>query len=467
MSNERFDLHMSDSDALMWNIEKDPLLRSTIVTVLLLDRAPDWDALVKRVDAGTKTIARMRQRVATPMLRVGPPMWTADTHFDLAFHMTRLRSSDGTIDSVLDIARNSAMAGFDRARPLWQYTVVEGLDDDRAAMVLKVHHSLTDGIGGMKLLMMLFDLERDGQPLSGQEPDAELTSFGALDLITESIKHRRRRAVGIARRSFGSAGSISRSVLSKPKDTAVDAGRAIGSIARFLEPATNPKSPIMGSRTLARSLGTLEVPMDDLKRAAKATGASLNDAYVAAVLGGLMKYHHFHGESPESLRMVMPISIRDESAGLGGNHFTPARFLVPMTIEDPTQRIAEVGRLSRWIRDEPAIALTDALAGVLNQLPTTLSTAIFGAMLKGADFVTSNVPGAPIPLYAAGAELQRMYAFGPLSGAAANLTLLSHCGTACIGVNVDAVAVPDIETFLKAQRESFAEVLALGETPLT
>lgn len=464
-SNDRFDLHMSDSDALMWNIEKDPLLRSTIVTVLLLDRAPDWAALVKRVDAGTKAIARMRQRVATPMLRVGPPMWSADPHFDLAFHMTRVRSSDGTIESVLDIARNSAMAGFDRARPLWQYTVVEGLDDDRAAMILKVHHSLTDGVGGMKLLMMLFDLERDGQSLSVGEAAPELAMFGGLDLITHSIKHQRRRAVGIVRRSLSSAGNITRAVLSSPRETAVEAGRAIGSVARFLEPATNPKSPLMASRSLARSLGTLEVPLDELKLAAKAAGGSLNDAYVAAVLGGLMKYHQFHGESPESLRMVMPISIRDEDAGLGGNHFTPARFLVPMAIDDPTMRIAEVGRLSRWIRDEPAIALTDALAGVLNQLPTTLSTAIFGAMLKGADFVTSNVPGAPIPLYAAGAELERMYAFGPLSGAAANLTLLSHCGTACIGVNVDAVAIPDIETFLKAQRESFAEVLALGKAP--
>ena len=464
-SNDRFDLHMSDSDALMWNIEKDPLLRSTIVTLLLLDRAPDWAALVKRVDAGTKDIARMRQRVATPMLRVGPPMWSADPHFDLAFHMTRVRSSDGTIESVLDIARNSAMAGFDRARPLWQYTVVEGLDDDRAAMILKVHHSLTDGVGGMKLLMMLFDLERDGQSVSGGAAAPELASFGALDLITHSIKHQRRRAVGIVRRSLSSAGNITRAVLSSPRETAVEAGRAIGSVARFLEPATNPKSPLMAARSLARSLGTLEVPLDELKLAAKAAGGSLNDAYVAAVLGGLMKYHQFHGESPESLRMVMPISIRDEGAGLGGNHFTPARFLVPMAIDDPTMRIAEVGRLSRWIRDEPAIALTDALAGVLNQLPTTLSTAIFGAMLKGADFVTSNVPGAPIPLYAAGAELERMYAFGPLSGAAANLTLLSHCGTACIGVNVDAVAIPDIETFLKAQRESFAEVLALGKAP--
>ena len=83
-------------------------------------------------------------------------------------------------------------------------------------------------------------------------------------------------------------------------------------------------------------------------------------------------------------------------------------------------------------------------------------------MLKGSDFVTSNVPGAPIPIYMAGAELQGMYAFGPLSGTAVNITLLSHCGNCCIGVNVDAVAVPDTETLLRCLEESFAEILALA-----
>ena len=109
-----------------------------------------------------------------------------------------------------------------------------------------------------------------------------------------------------------------------------------------------------------------------------------------------------------------------------------------------------------------AVALTDALAGILNQLPTTITTAVFGSMLKGADFVTSNVPGAPFPIYAAGAELERMYAFGPLSGAAVNVILLSHCGECCIGVTMDAVAVPDREVMVRCLEEAFADVVAVG-----
>ena len=243
--DDRFEVHMSDADALMWNIEKDPLLRSTIVTVLFLDRAPDWDALVRRVEAGTRVIPRLRQRVATPMLRIGPPLWSADPHFDLGFHMHRVRSADGTVESVLDLARTAAMAGFDRARPLWEYTVVEGLEDGRAAMVLKVHHSLTDGVGGMKLLMMLFDFDREGQAVSPTEEEIDLTAFSSMDLITRSLNHRRRRALGIARRGLGSVRDVGRSVVTNPGETVGDAGRIAGSVARFLEPATAPHSPIM------------------------------------------------------------------------------------------------------------------------------------------------------------------------------------------------------------------------------
>ena len=161
---------MSDSDALMWNIEKDPLLRSTIVTVLLLDQAPDWDRLVDKIERGTWMIPRLRQRIATPLLRMGPPQWSGDANFDLRYHLRRVKVCEPTFEAVLDLARTSAMAGFDRARPLWEYTVVEGLEGGKAAMILKVHHSMTDGVGGMKLLLMLFDFEREPEPCAAARP---------------------------------------------------------------------------------------------------------------------------------------------------------------------------------------------------------------------------------------------------------------------------------------------------------
>jgi hypothetical protein len=233
-------------------------------------------------------------------------------------------------------------------------------------------------------------------------------------------------------------------------------------VASFLAPATTPRSPIIGARSMARRLAALDVPLDDLKRAAKSVGGSLNDAFLASVVGGIQRYHELHGVEPAELRMVMPINLRGEGTALGGNHFTPARFLVPLQIADPEERMRILGVLARAVRDEPAVALTDALALVLNQLPSRMTTAFFGAMLKGSDFVTSNVPGSPFPLYVAGAELERMYPFGPLSGTAANVTLLSHCGACCIGINTDSVAIPDAPDFAKSVEAGFAEVLALG-----
>jgi WS/DGAT/MGAT family acyltransferase len=363
---------------------------------------------------------------------------------------------------VLDIARTAAMAGFDRARPLWEYTLVDGLEGGRSALVLKVHHSMTDGVGGMKLLLMLFDFERDPEPVPPLDRVDAVPVYEPLDLVLGAIGHAQRRALGIARRTVVETVGVTNRLLDDPMGSVKEAARAAGSVVRFLTPATVPCSPLLTARTMARDLSVLEVPLDDMKRAAKSVGGSLNDAFVAAVIGGMQRYHEFHGMPVDQLRMVMPINVRGSDAALGGNHFTPARFLVPIAIKDPAERIVALGQLTRQIRDEPAVHLTEALAGVLNQLPTTVTTALFGSMLKGADFVTSNVPGAPFPIYAAGAELERMFPFAPLAGAAVNVTLLSHCGTCCIGVNVDSVAVPDSTMFVQCLDEGFTEILALS-----
>ncbi len=459
-----FEAHMSDADALMWNVEKDPLLRSTIVSVVHLDRSPDWDRLVERLERGATLIPRLRQRVVTPLFRLGPPYWSADPDFDLSYHLRRVRAPEpATQDCILDFARTVAMASFDRARPLWEFTLVEGIDDGEAALILKVHHSMTDGVGGMRLAMMLYDLERDPDDPGPAAEVEELAEYSPLGLVGRSLELRRDRALALARRAAITALEAPRRTLRDPKGAIERALTVAGSVARLLRPASTPRSPVMTDRTLSRRLGALEVPLDDLKRAAKAVGGTLNDAFVTAVVGGMQRYHAGLGPVPSELRMTMPINVRTEGAAPGGNQFTPARFLVPLTHADPAERITALGAIAREARDEPAVRLTDPLARALNQLPTAVTTALSGAMLKGADFVTSNVPGVPFPVYLAGAELRANYAFAPLTGAAANVTLVSHCGTCCIGVNTDSVAIPDTAAFLRALDEGFAEVVSLGE----
>ena len=456
----RFERRMSDQDALMWTIEKDPLLRSTITAIALLDQAPDHERLLDKIERGTRLIPRLRQRVVAPPLNVAPPEWVVDANFDLNYHLRFVRASgDGSLRSLLDFTAPLAMQGFDRARPLWEFTVVEGLADGKAALIQKVHHAVTDGVGGIELALMLLDAERD--PTADAEPmpdEPEPDRVAPLRLLREGLDHERRRQLGIVRRAIAGAPRVVRDLPAVARATAETAG----SLGRLLAPAFEPLSPIMRDRSLSVHFDVITAPLGETKAAAKKADGRLNDAFVAAVAGGLARYHRRHGAEVDALRMSMPINIRVAGDTLGGNQFVPARFPVPIGIDDPVERMRTIRGLVGEARAEPALALTAPIAGVLNRLPTTATTQLFGGMLKGIDFVTSNVPGAPFPVYLAGAKLEGNFALGPLAGAATNITLLSYLDELQIGVNTDPAAVPDPDVFLECLQEGFEEVQKLA-----
>jgi WS/DGAT/MGAT family acyltransferase len=464
----RFARHMSDEDALMWNIEKDPILRSTILAVAIFDGVPDWHRLRRRMDRTTRIIPRFRQRVISPPLRVGPPRWTVEPTFDLDFHLRRIRlSGSGTERSLLDVLQPMATTSFDRARPLWEFTLIEGLDGpdgERAALAMKVHHSVTDGVGGMDILAHMIDLARDAiEPNDDDVPAAPAPEhITARTLVRESLAHSRRRVLGVARRLPSEILHGTIDLARDPIGTTSRFARTVQSIGRAVAPASAPMSPIMRTRGMGRRLEMFDISLDDLRRAAKAGEGSLNDAFVAAVIGGIARYHDRHGEVPDALRMTLPINLRHGGDDAGGNRFAPARFPVPLDLADPRDRMQEIRALVKAWRGEPALQMTSALAGVLNRLPTATTTALFGGMLKCCDFVTSNVPGAPVEVFAGGARVDRLYAFGPPSGAAFNVTLISHCDTCCIGVVIDTTAVPDPDVLVDCLRAGFNEILALG-----
>jgi hypothetical protein len=219
----------------------------------------------------------------------------------------------------------------------------------------------------------------------------------------------------------------------------------------------------MGGRSLSVHFDVITAPLAETKETARGIGGKLNDAFVAAVLGGLRRYHEVHGAPVPGLRMGMPINIRDsETEDVAGNQFVPARFVVPLGPPDPVSRMLAVRELVAKQRREPALASTEAIAGVLNRLPTTITTQLFGSMLKGVDFITSNVPGTPVPLFVSGAAVEANFPFGPLSGSAANVVLLSYVDELHIGVNTDPAAVPDPDVFLSCLEEGFEEVRKAG-----
>jgi diacylglycerol O-acyltransferase len=464
----RFTTHMSDEDALMWHVEKDPILRSTIVAVAIFDGTPDFDRLRDRIDRATSFIPRLRQRVLSPPFRLGPPRWSVEQTFDLDFHLRRMRLPEpGTERALLDVLQPIATAGFDRARPLWEFTLIEGLTGadgvERSAFAMKVHHSVTDGIGGMALLAQLVDLTADpSERLADAPPSPAPESMTASALVRDSLVHSSRRMLGVTRRIPQTVTGAALTTLRDPIRSGLGLVRTATSIGRALAPASVPMSPVMRSRGLGRRLDFFDLSLDDIRRAGKATEGSVNDVFLASVVGGLNRYHERHGDCPDALRMTLPISLRREGDDAAGNHFAPARFSVPITVADPRERVRVISSLVLQQRAEPFLQLTGPLAGILNRLPTTTTTALFGGMLKCCDFVATNVPGAPVPVFAGGARVDRLYAFAPPAGAAVNVSLISHCDTCCIGLVIDTTAVPDADVLVECIREGFDELLSLS-----
>ncbi len=454
----RADQFMRESDAFSWYMESDPALRATIVAVAWLDRSPDWETLVDRLERATRLIPIFRRRPVEPPVRLATPRWELDPDFELSWHLRRVASPvPHSSATVLEMARVAAMTGFDTAHPLWEFTLVEGLDDGGAALVMKLHHSLTDGIGGMQLLLSLFDTERHS-PAQGALPvlPAE-QAHGTGELVVASLLHGGRKAMAAARQQAGAALPSAWRTGRHPVRSSLSTLETLCSVGRTVAPVSRTLSPVMKARSLRRRLGMLEVGLEDLKKASASAGGSVNDGFMAAVTGGFRRYHEIHGRPVEELRVTLPISVRTAEDPAAGNRITLERFTVPVGLADPTARIRAIGERCRWARDERSVPHSNTIAGALNLLPP----GTVGSMLKHVDFLASNVPGLEFPVYLAGARMMRYVPFGPTLGAAANITLLSYDHNCGVGVTVDAAAVPDVEVLMDCFSGGFEEVLAL------
>lgn len=456
-----FESRMSDTDALMWSIEKDPMLRSTITTVLLLEGVPDSEFIQRTFDRVSRAIPRLRQRVRANPFSIAPPRWEVDPNFDLRYHLRNARTTgDGSVRDVLDMAAPISMQGFDRARPLWEATFVKGLKDDRSALILKFHHSITDGVGGVELMLELLDLEADApERAMGSEPQVHV--MNQAERFIDAFVHESRRGSENVGRVAASGVDALRSIRHDPVGALNSATETFQSMLKLVSPESHPLSAIAQRRSLSSTFDVLSMPLDETKAAAHRLGGSLNDVFVAGIVLGLDRYHGQHGANQQHLRMGMPINIRGAaSMHSGGNEFVPARFVIDLRHSSIADLVKHVRSCALAARDEPANSLVAPMSNLLNRLPTTLVTQIFGMMMKGLDFQASNVPGSPVPLYVAGVPITALYPFGPLAGAGINITLLSYVNDLNIGINMDPAAVPDADTLIELIRGAYDDILA-------
>jgi diacylglycerol O-acyltransferase len=452
---------MLHSDAFSWYMEKDPVLRSTVVAIARLAGEPDWGQLRSRIDWLTRRVPQLRMRVQSPWLRVGPPRWTVDEHFDLDYHLRRMRAGGcGSWEDVLEFARTAAMADFDRARPLWEFTLLTGLADGASAFISKLHHSLTDGIGGVQLAALVVD--GGPSPVDLGELPAEPLGhrLSSLQVTAHSLADDVRGALGTVGQVTSAAPRHVLHAVRHPLDEVHGGLRATVSIGRFVVPAAGDSS-VLGRRDIGRRLVTLDVPLGDLRAAAHAAGCHLNDAYLAALADGVERYHDRHGQRLQNLHVTVPVSIRRKRDAIGGNRITLTRISLPGQIADPTQRMRRIATVMRRWRHEPALGHTQEIAFGLNLVPR----AYLGGVFKRMDLVASDVPGIPQPVWLAGAKLIGYYPFGPTIGAAFNATLMSYAGTCNVGVNIDTSAVADPDDLIACVHAGFSDVLAVGATP--
>jgi len=452
----------------MWAVEKDPALRSDFCNVTILDRRPEDKRIRETLQRALDSIPRLRQRVIGAPLRIVPPDFADDPTLDVEAHVRVVAvASPGDERALLDLCGALAEQPLDRARPLWEFTLIDGLADGRTALLQKVHHTITDGVGGLKLSLALVDFERDPD----RSPDPGDTRVQGADLPTrvttpasatrDAMVDAANRGINTVRRTIAAAGHV----VVHPTDipgAAAGAVRLVNSFQRQALVTDGAHSDVINGRSLRRHFEIYSAPFPPVHAAAANLGGSVNDAFVTTLASALGRYHERRGSVVDELRLAMPISTRprgDQST----NRFVPARVLVPIQpAYDLRTLFGDVHERLRDTKGETALYAAEGLAGIISSLPTSMLVAMTRSQTRTIDFAASNLRGSPVPLYIAGAQILATYPMGPRTGCALTVTMLTYRDDVQIGLNIDPAAIVDIPAFMHDLDDAFNALRALA-----
>ena len=446
--------------------QEGPTSHMHVGAVMIFDGpAPAYDDLADHVRSRLHLVPRFRQKLAFPPLETGRPLWVDDPSFNLEYHVrdTAL-PTPGSEAQLRALAARIHSQALDRSKPLWEMWLVQGLEGGRFALLSKTHHALVDGVAGVDLATVLFDVTP--VPVEVEHPDRlwrPRSTPSALDLAARGV----RGLVGLPFEAAGRAVGAA----AHPGEALHGTREALEGLGEVVWAGMNPapETPLNVEIGPHRRLVWVRHELSDFKRVKDAFGGTVTDVVLAVVAGALQKWLRSRGVRTEGLelRALVPVSTRArEHRDQMGNRIAAMRGPLPVYVEDPVARLHVVRSAMDGLKDSKQALGAEVLAGMQALAPPTIfaqasrlnfSTRLFNLLV-------TNVPGPQFPLYILGRELQDLFpvAFLPKHHALA-VAIMSYDGGMDFGLLGDYDAMPDLERVGEMLQASLAELLEAAE----
>jgi diacylglycerol O-acyltransferase len=425
---------------------------------------PALEDLLDHIRGRLHLVPRYRHKLAIPPLDTGRPMWIDDPTFNLEYHVRHTALPEpGADDQLLRLAARIFSQRLDRLKPLWEMWFVEGLRENRFALITKTHHALIDGISGVDLATVLFDLGPVPQPV---ETDGEAwqphSEPSGVELVSNGVR-------GLIRQTGRMAGRTLRAV-SRPDVAAQTARDAIEGISEVAWAGLNaaPETPLNVEIGPHRRIAVVRNDLETFKEIKRGLGGTVNDVVLTIVAGALARWLQSRGVRTQGLELrgLVPVSVRgDDQRGTMGNQIAVMRGPLPVYIADPVARLNHVRKEMDGLKESKQAVGAEVLAGVQNFAPPTVlaqaSRANFSTRLF--NLIVTNVPGPQFPLYVLGRELQDLFpvAFLPENHALA-IAIMSYNGQLNFGLLADYDALPDLDVISEGIADARDELLAIA-----
>jgi WS/DGAT/MGAT family acyltransferase len=424
---------------------------------------PPIEDFIAHIESRLHLVPRYRQRVVHPPLQTGRPLWVDDPDFTISYHVRHSAlPRPGTDEQLRRLVGRIVSQRLDRTKPLWEIWLVEGLADDRFAIINKTHHALVDGVGGVDILTALFDLERDA-PRTAPEPWEPQPTPGTLGLVLHSAEAAVSIAAGI---TTGLLTAVTRA-----QETArrvAEAGQGVLEIGqRLVDPA--PSTPLNRKPGPHRRFTTVACDLDDFKTVKNALGGTVNDVVLTVVAGALGRFLQARGMDTTGLvlRACVPMSVRTpDQRGGAGNRITIMVAPLPVGTPDSAQRLAQVREAMDGVKNSKQAVGAETLTRMENFMPPTVlaQAARLGFSPRLYNVLVTNIPGPQFPVYLLG---RQMLALFPVAFLAPThllaIGIISYHGRVTLGLIGDYDGMPDLELLAKEIEGALDELVAAAK----